>query len=88
MSLIQNEECFIRILQTSEHPLTTSEILEKANNIPEFDYICGGCSSGTHVIMAGKALIMKGKVNRQPGNGGFYWSLKEELQEVNESIIQ
>ncbi|MCH8907012.1 MAG: hypothetical protein IH840_07975 [Candidatus Heimdallarchaeota archaeon] len=70
----KNEKCFIKILQSKTRKFTTSQILNATDLYPE---LCSGCKSGSHVITAGQSLIKQGKVLREVGKGGFYWSLTD-----------
>lgn len=67
-----NKQCFLAILQHSQTKLRTQEILDLTDTFPD---LCRGCKSGSDVILAGMKLFKEGKINREIGKGGYYWSL-------------
>jgi len=73
----RNIECVLAILR-KKNPATTKDILAMRDLFPE---LCAGCSSGGDVILAGKALVEKGYVERKWTPRGFIWKLIKDPDE-------
>ncbi|MBL7148111.1 MAG: hypothetical protein ISS82_04765 [Nanoarchaeota archaeon] len=68
--ITDNEKCMLTILK-HQNKITTKKVLELVKKFT----ICHDCSTGSHVIAAGKKLIKKGKIITKLTKDGFVWSL-------------
>ena len=67
------ELCVLSILRM-ENSASTKRIIELAST-PEFEKICRDCRSGLEVYETAMKLYHLGRITRNPGEGGFMWTL-------------
>ncbi|MFX0108021.1 MAG: hypothetical protein ACFE7R_07045 [Candidatus Hodarchaeota archaeon] len=72
--LSRNAQCVLQILQNAAGQLTTSEILEAAQD-EQYSDICQDCAGGDAFVAAARQLVDKGLITKKLGKGGYRWQV-------------